>query len=164
MNGYLWFISSCVQNMLLNTITLWILNTCILSHSYTDDDSRVILRPLPGHDDCQHDYINASYVDVRICLYIHTYLGMLIFQNPHLCRVTPFPVNSLPHKVSTIMPPVRTWIYAHEYWYYCRQTDAILTGDDHVCHSKTLYSRIACEVSYAQLNMQIVTFMISWLQ
>ena len=45
---------------------LMLMNTYILSHSYIDDDSRVILRPLPGRDDCQHDYINASYVDVSI--------------------------------------------------------------------------------------------------
>ena len=32
--------------------------------SYTDDDNRVVLRPLEGHEDCQSDYINASYVDV----------------------------------------------------------------------------------------------------
>ena len=30
----------------------------------TDDDNRVVLRPLEGHEDCQSDYINASYVDV----------------------------------------------------------------------------------------------------
>ena len=73
----------------------------MLSHSYIDDDSRVILKPLTGHEDCQHDYINASYVDVSTSrLYKHRYCGMLIFQNPHICRVTPFPVNSLAHKVS----------------------------------------------------------------
>ena len=55
----------------------------MLSHSYIDDDSRVILKPLPGHDNCQHDYINASYVDVSISsLYKHRYnCGMLIIQN-----------------------------------------------------------------------------------
>ena len=50
-------------------------------HSDIDDDSHVILKPLPGHDDCQHDYINASYVDVSTSsLYKHRYCGMLIFQ------------------------------------------------------------------------------------
>ena len=34
------------------------------SLSYTDDDNRVVLNPLEGHEDCQSDYINASYVDV----------------------------------------------------------------------------------------------------
>ena len=55
----------------------------MLSHSYIDDDSRVILKPLLGHDDCQHDYINASYVDVSTSsLYKHRYnCGMLIIQN-----------------------------------------------------------------------------------
>ena len=37
------------------------INTC---HLTTDDDHRVVLRPLEGHKDCQNDYINASYVDV----------------------------------------------------------------------------------------------------
>ena len=54
----------------------------MLSHSYIDDDSRVILKPLLGHNDCQHDYINASYVDVSISsIYKHRYCGMLIIQN-----------------------------------------------------------------------------------
>ena len=30
----------------------------------TDDDNRLKLKPLNGRDDCQNDYINASYVDV----------------------------------------------------------------------------------------------------
>ena len=33
----------------------------------TDDDNRVVLRPLEGHEDCQSDYVNASYVDVSHC-------------------------------------------------------------------------------------------------
>ena len=36
----------------------------MVSLSCTDDDNRVVLRPLEGHEDCQSDYINASYVDV----------------------------------------------------------------------------------------------------
>ena len=32
----------------------------------TDDSNRVVLKPLEGHDNYQSDYINASYVDVRI--------------------------------------------------------------------------------------------------
>ena len=31
-----------------------------------DDDNRIILKPLPEFEDCQGDYINACYVDVRI--------------------------------------------------------------------------------------------------
>ena len=33
---------------------------------YTDDDNRVKLKPLNGREDCQHDYINASYIDVSV--------------------------------------------------------------------------------------------------
>ena len=29
----------------------------------TDDDNRVKLKPMAGRADCQHEYINASYVD-----------------------------------------------------------------------------------------------------
>ena len=36
----------------------------MVSLTYTDDDNHVILSPLEGHEDCQGDYINASYVDV----------------------------------------------------------------------------------------------------
>ena len=36
----------------------------MVSLSCIDDDNRVVLRPLEGHEDCQSDYINASYVNV----------------------------------------------------------------------------------------------------
>jgi len=29
-----------------------------------DDDHRVVLEPILGRLNCQHDYINASYMDV----------------------------------------------------------------------------------------------------
>ena len=35
-----------------------------------DDDNRIVLQPIDGHPDCQHDYINASYIDVRTCTYM----------------------------------------------------------------------------------------------
>ena len=52
---------------------LYSANTYTLIHAHTrhmccvlsDDDNRISLRPLPGHSDCQREYINASYVDVR---------------------------------------------------------------------------------------------------
>ena len=31
----------------------------------SDDVNRIILKPLTGVSDCQRDYINACYVDVR---------------------------------------------------------------------------------------------------
>ena len=31
---------------------------------FTDDDNRIMLKPIPGHQDCQNDYINACYIDV----------------------------------------------------------------------------------------------------
>ena len=30
-----------------------------------DDDNRIVLKPLSDVSDCQRDYINACYVDVR---------------------------------------------------------------------------------------------------
>ena len=38
----------------------------LLGQLFTDDDNRIILQPLSGCSDCQRDYINASYVDVRV--------------------------------------------------------------------------------------------------
>ena len=31
----------------------------------TDDDHRVVLESISNGVDCEHDYINASYIDVR---------------------------------------------------------------------------------------------------
>ena len=36
------------------------------SNYCTDDGNRVVLKPLHGYEDCQHDYVNASYVDVSL--------------------------------------------------------------------------------------------------
>ena len=30
-----------------------------------DDENRIVLKPIPGAVDCQGDYINACYIDVR---------------------------------------------------------------------------------------------------
>ena len=37
-----------------------------------DDGHRVILESISGGVDCEHDYINASYIDVRLlhCKYL----------------------------------------------------------------------------------------------
>ena len=32
----------------------------------SDDGNRVVLKPIPGHRSLQHDYINASYIDVSM--------------------------------------------------------------------------------------------------
>ena len=57
-------------------------------NSLIDDDNRIILNPIPGQQDCQNDYINASYLDVSIlrnalnncCLYYKScILGACIF-------------------------------------------------------------------------------------
>ena len=39
---------------------------CFVHFVCTDDDNRVKLKSLSGREDCQHDYINASYVDVSV--------------------------------------------------------------------------------------------------
>ena len=40
---------------------------------HTDDDHQVLLQPLGTHDDCQTDYINASYIDVCQYIYMNHY-------------------------------------------------------------------------------------------
>lgn len=40
-------------------------NLIPLVHYLIDDVNRVILMPIEGNADCQGDYINASYIDVR---------------------------------------------------------------------------------------------------
>ena len=42
--------------------------------SVTDDETRVILTPVTGSNDCQNDYINASYIDVSMWTLIATHL------------------------------------------------------------------------------------------
>ena len=55
--------------MLLETwCILYVYAACVrhnifYSHISSDDDNRIVLKPI---GDCQNDYINASYVDVRI--------------------------------------------------------------------------------------------------
>jgi len=63
----------------------------MVSPSYTDDDNRVVLRPLEGHEDCQSDYVNASYVDVshcgtsNNCIIIVGILGIVMIFNMLTC-------------------------------------------------------------------------------
>ncbi len=55
--GILYFliVASCGHNTNTYTHTLWF---------PADDDNLIILDPILGQEDCQSDYINASYVDV----------------------------------------------------------------------------------------------------
>ena len=36
----------------------------------SDDDNRVVLKPMDGHPDCQRDFINASYIHVSSIQFI----------------------------------------------------------------------------------------------
>ena len=51
---------------------IWVMMRCYMHLICTDDDNRVKLKSLSGREDCQHDYINASYVDVSIPLTMYT--------------------------------------------------------------------------------------------
>ena len=64
-----------------------VFNIIFYSHISSDDDNRIVLKPL---SDCQNDYINASYVDVRIhslnnywtlkitlIVYVHLFICMM---------------------------------------------------------------------------------------
>ena len=70
----------------------------------TDDDHHVLLRPLEGHEDCQSDYINASYVNVRANYFHCTFSIILLWYNYCLLRATPSRPSFLPHKVSAFLP------------------------------------------------------------
>ena len=37
---------------------------CINTTHFTDDKNRIFLKPILGHSDYQHDYINASLIEV----------------------------------------------------------------------------------------------------
>ena len=43
----------------------WVHYYCLDGTFPADDDNRIALKPLPDVSDCQRDYINACYVDVR---------------------------------------------------------------------------------------------------
>ena len=40
----------------------------VISGLSADNDNRPKLDPIPGNRDCQHDYINASFIDVSLIL------------------------------------------------------------------------------------------------
>ena len=40
------------------------ISECVLIPFGTDDDHRVVLESISGGVDCEHNYINAAYVDV----------------------------------------------------------------------------------------------------
>ena len=48
------------------------------THTHTDDDNIITLKPLAQFSDCQNEFINASYIHVRtytirtLSLYVHT--------------------------------------------------------------------------------------------
>ena len=43
--------------------------TDVYFHLLTDDDNRIVLQPIGGHNSCQNDFINASYIDVGLTSY-----------------------------------------------------------------------------------------------
>lgn len=69
---------------------------------YTDDDNRIPLNALPDAKDCQRDYINACYVDVREfeTVSIPTSCERFFTCSFKNSRDTPFQRSSLPLKVS----------------------------------------------------------------
>ena len=54
------FQTVCIMPFLMSTIVHRFIN------SFIDDDNRIVLDTIPGQQDCQNDYINASYLDVSI--------------------------------------------------------------------------------------------------
>ena len=45
-------------------------DTVATLYLYTDDNNRIVLKPIPEAADCQGDYINACYIDVIIIIII----------------------------------------------------------------------------------------------
>ncbi len=39
--------------------------SCVCVCVCADDDNRIELAPIPGHEDCQGTFINACYIEVR---------------------------------------------------------------------------------------------------
>ena len=69
----------------------------------SDDDNRIVLRPIEGHVNCQRDFINACCVDVCMLSYTHLtiYTPSLAYYKiiPNF-RVIRLQENLLPLKVS----------------------------------------------------------------
>ena len=70
----------------------------------TDDDHRVVLKSISGGVECEHDYINAAYVDVSFLKYLtrknlHQALCKWLYL---ILRVTLKAKSTLPLKVSFI--------------------------------------------------------------
>ena len=87
---------------------LGIINFLLMALS-ADDDNRIALKPLPDVSDCQRDYINACYVDVRefivdFPLATQTITTTIIIEITCLCsqtyRATLFQTSSWSPKVS----------------------------------------------------------------
>ena len=57
--------------------------TYVMYYCFSDDDNRIVLKPLADVSDCQRDYINACYVDVS--LFLNLILSILCaFPNSYL--------------------------------------------------------------------------------
>ena len=71
-----------------------------------DDDNRIALKPLPDVSDCQRDYINACYVDVREFIVDFPFATQTIITTIITClcsqtyRATLFQTSSWSPKVS----------------------------------------------------------------
>ena len=40
----------------------------MFSFGFTDDDHRVVLKPITGGVNTKHDYVNAAYIDVSFSI------------------------------------------------------------------------------------------------
>ena len=60
LNTHEWTVTNSVYRVIFNVYMLFFIISSI------DDDNRIILGTIPGQQDCQNDYINASFLDVSI--------------------------------------------------------------------------------------------------
>ena len=70
-------VSVCVYSlcaMCAMCVCVLVFNAVLHLHLYiyivSDDNNRVVLKPMDGHPDCQRDFINASYIHVSSVQFI----------------------------------------------------------------------------------------------
>ena len=51
---------------------IYVVYVCFGFSFGTDDDHRIVLKSISGGVDCEHDYINAAYIDVSFLIAANT--------------------------------------------------------------------------------------------
>ena len=70
----------------------------------TDDDHRVVMKSISGGVDCEHDYINAAYIDVSF-LHANTY-GEVMYTGLTNSAPLHLTLRAIPKASGTLLPKV----------------------------------------------------------